>query len=111
MFEKLRQRWGLSTVRVVLVLMTFALGGSLCGYAARKLMLLMEAPKGAAWWVIYLIMVTVLWPIAIMFISVPFGQYTFFKAYLTRMARRMGFGKKDQTVGKKQHRPKHSDTV
>ena len=111
MFKKLRQRWGLSTIRVVLVLITFAVGGSLCGYAARKLMLWMEVPGGIGWWALYLLLVTVLWPMAVMLISVPFGQFTFFKAYLTRIARKMGFGKKEQRVDTKKQATKPSDAV
>ena len=93
MFQKLRQRWGVSAIRLVLILCTFAVGGSLCGYAAKRLMLLLDAPDGIIWWVLYLLLVTFLWPVAVMLVSVLFGQFSFFKMYLTRMARRMGFGK------------------
>ncbi len=100
MFDKLRQRWGLSTLRVVLVLITFAAGGSLCGWAARKLMVLIDVPKGVMWWVLYLVLVTVLWPLAVMLISVPMGQFPFFRSYLGRMARRMGFGRAEKPAAK-----------
>ncbi len=105
MFDRLRQRWGISTLRVLLVLITFAAGGSLCGWAARKLMLLMDVPNGIIWWVLYLLLVTVLWPVAVMLISLLTGQFSFFKSYLSRMAHRMGFGTKERTAAKS------SDTV
>lgn len=98
MFRKLRQRWGVSGFRLVLILCTFAIGGSLCGYAARKLMLLLDAPEGVAWWLLYLVLVTLLWPLCVMMVSVVFGQFSFFKTYLARMARRMGFGKRSRSV-------------
>ena len=83
---------------MVLILCTFAIGGSLCGYAARRLMLWFDAPEGIVWWVLYVLLVTFLWPVAIMLVSVLFGQFSFFKMYLMRMARRMGFGRSSGKV-------------
>lgn len=111
MFRKLQQRWGLGTGRIILVLITFATGGSLCGYAARKLMLLMDVPKGVGWWALYLLLVTVLWPFAILLISMPLGQFSFFKGYLIRMAKRMGFAKKEDPARIKAKASEPSDTA
>jgi hypothetical protein len=36
MFEKLRQKWKVNVLQLVLILCTFAIGGSLTGYAAKK---------------------------------------------------------------------------
>jgi hypothetical protein len=94
MFRKLQERWAVSAGRMVLILCTFAIGGSLCGYAARKLMELTDISGGFLWWLLYILLVTFLWPIAVMLVSVLFGQFAFFKTYLMRMARRMGFGKR-----------------
>lgn len=111
MFEKLRQRWGISAMRVVLVLMTFAIGGSLCGYAARHIMLLLDVPSRIVWWALYLALVTILWPVAVMVVSLPFGQFYFFKSYLTRLARRIFQGKKTMPKDQERRRPEHSDSV
>ncbi len=94
MFDKLRARWGVGTLQLALILCTFAIGGSLCGWAARKVMLFADLEKGLGWWLLYLALVTILWPFAVILISVPLGQWSFFKTYLARIARRMGFGKK-----------------
>jgi hypothetical protein len=93
MFEKLKEKWKVNGFRLFLILCTFAIGGSLCGYAARKLMDLMTMDKGVMWYVIYIILVTLLWPVAVISVSVFFGQFRFFRNYLSRMAGRM-FGKK-----------------
>jgi hypothetical protein len=93
-FSRLQQKWGVSATRVVLILCTFAIGGSLCSWAGKQLMSFSGMEKGFWWWVLYLVLVTLLWPMCVMLISVFFGQFTFFKNYLGRMARRMGFGKK-----------------
>ena len=111
MFQKLRQRWGVSAVRLVLILCTFAIGGSLCGYAARKLMQVLDAPDGVVWWLLYLVLVTLLWPVAVMLVSVLFGQFAFFKSYLMRMARRMGFGKSSPEVKNTRPASDNSDPV
>ena len=93
MFDKLKEKWKVSGARLFLILCTFAIGGSLCGYAARKLMDLMALEKGVIWYVVYIILVTLLWPVAVITVSVFFGQFRFFRNYLSRMAARM-FGKK-----------------
>lgn len=97
MFNRLQQKWKVNFTRLVLILITFSVGGSLCGYLGRKLLVatLPDLPAtNAWWWVLYLTLVTLLWPMCVMLISVPLGQFSFFKSYLGRMARRMGFGKK-----------------
>jgi hypothetical protein len=93
MLQGLQKRWGLSPLNVVLSLCTFAIGGSLCGYISRMLLVWMDIPKGISWWLLYLLILTITWPISVLLISIPFGQFAFFKMYLKRMARRMGFGK------------------
>ena len=111
MFQKLRQRWRVGAGRLVLILCTFAIGGSLCGYAARKLMELLDAAEGFVWWLLYLLFVTLLWPVAVMVVSVVFGQFAFFKSYLMRMARRMGFGKASRRVNGSRSAAGSSDAV
>lgn len=49
--------------------------------------------KGPAWVLLYIILVTLLWPFCVLLISVPFGQFTFFIKYLAKMKNRIS-GKK-----------------
>lgn len=105
MFQKLQKRWGISAIRVVLVLCTFAVGGSFSGFAARKLMPILELDKGAIYWLVYVVLVTLIWPMAVLIFSIVFGQFTFFKGYLGRMATRMGFARKKNDF-KKSDAPK-----
>lgn len=100
MFRRLQQKWGVTPLRLVLILCTFAIGGSLCSWAGRKLMVLSGLDKGVLWWVLYLVLITLLWPLAVLLVSALFGQFAFFKNYLGRVARRMGFGKKMAVRGK-----------
>jgi formyltetrahydrofolate-dependent phosphoribosylglycinamide formyltransferase len=90
MFNKLLQKWKVSPLQLVLILCTFAIGGSLTGLAARKIIGWWEIEHQLLWIMIYLMLVTLLWPVAVMTVSVPFGQYGFFSRYLVKMAGRMG---------------------
>ena len=90
MFEKLKKHWGVNGFNLTLILITFAFGGSLCGYAARKLLTLINIDKGFVWILLYLLTVTILWPFAVLMVSVPFGQFNFFKGYLNKIKNRMG---------------------
>jgi formyltetrahydrofolate-dependent phosphoribosylglycinamide formyltransferase len=96
MFEKLQQKWKVSGWRLLLILVTFALGGSLCGYAGRKLLGLLDIESTAIRIPLYVILVTILWPLCVILISIPLGQFVFFRSYLQKMGRRMR-GKKKNT--------------
>lgn len=93
MFEKLKNKWKVSGIQLVLILCTFAIGGSLCGYAGRKVMAFIPVEKGVLWSVLYVLLITILWPIAVLLVSVFFGQFAFFKNYLKRVAKRLGITK------------------
>jgi len=96
MFEKLKQRWKVNGVNLVLIIATFALGGSLCGYAGRKILMLTGLEKGAFWIILYVLLVTLLWPLCVLLISIPLGQFSFFKGYLTKVWGKMSGRKKAQ---------------
>ena len=89
MFKKLQNKWGVGFTRLILILCVFAIGGSLSGYLAKRVMELFQIPNRAVWLTIYIIVVTLLWPIMVLFVSVFFGQFKFFKNYLKKMAIRM----------------------
>jgi len=89
MFGKLKNKWKVSGGRLALILLSFALGGSLCGYTGRKLLSLTGVEKGVLWVVLYIIFIIILWPIAVIAVSLLTGQFRFFGDYLRRMGRRM----------------------
>ena len=93
MLDKLQKKWKVTGIQLILILCTFAIGGSLCGYAARKIMVLLPIEGGVLRGVLYILIVTLLWPFSVMLISVFFGQYKFFKGYLGRVAKRIGLKK------------------
>jgi hypothetical protein len=89
MLKKLQQKWKVGIGRLVLIITTFALGGSLCGYAGRKLLGLTGMEKGVLWIVLYVLLITILWPIAVILVSIPLGQFAFFKNYLKKVFARI----------------------
>ncbi|MCY7292386.1 MAG: hypothetical protein LH615_09415 [Ferruginibacter sp.] len=89
MFQKLQNKWKVSASRLLLIIATFAIGGSLCGYLGRKVMGFTNVDKSFLWVLLYLLVVTILWPICVIIISIPLGQFTFFKKYLKNISVRM----------------------
>lgn len=89
MFKKWKEKWKVSWLQFMLIICTFACGGSLCGFAGRKLLGFTSLEKGALYFIIYIITISILWPFCVLLISIPLGQFTFFRNYLQRMGARM----------------------
>jgi formyltetrahydrofolate-dependent phosphoribosylglycinamide formyltransferase len=102
MFEKLKARWKVNTINLLLIIATFALGGSLCGYAGRRLLLLTNLEKGVPWVILYVLLVTLLWPVCVLLISIPLGQFAFFKNYIIKVWKKLSLPT-GQAGGKKAH--------
>ncbi len=89
MLEKLKSKWGVSVGRVVLILVTFAVGGSLTGYIGKIIMDWINIKSTAAYIPIYIIVVTIVWPCMVLLVSIFTGQFLFFRKYLKRMFDRL----------------------
>ena len=96
MFKKLQDKWKVSGWRLLLILITFAIGGSLTGYVGKMMMSLTGIETAGIYIPVYIIVVTLVWPLMVIIVSVPMGQFVFFRAYLKKMARRMGGKRKEQ---------------
>lgn len=94
MFKQLQKRWQVGLLRLVLILCVFAIGGTLSGYIAKWVMQLFQISNRAIWLLVYIAVVTVLWPVMVTLVSIFFGQFGFFKNYLKKMAIRMRMMKK-----------------
>jgi hypothetical protein len=90
MFQRLQQKWKVNGLQLLLILCTFAIGGSLTGFTGKKLMNFLAIERGWLWVVIYILIVTLLWPFSVLLVSVFFGQYRFFTGYLKKIGRRIG---------------------
>lgn len=98
MLEKLKKHWKVNGVNLVLIIVTFALGGSLCGFAGRKILLLTNLEKDFTWFVLYILLITLLWPLSVILVSIPLGQYSFFKKYISRIWNKIIRKKKNKAV-------------
>ena len=90
MFEKLREKWKVNVFQLVLILCTFAIGGSLTGYAAKKIMNALSIEADWLWTLIYILLVTIIWPMIVLIISLPFGQFRFFYNYTRKLGQKVG---------------------
>lgn len=89
MFNKLKKKWRVSAWQVLLILVIFALGGSLTGLIGRKLMNVFEIEILALYIIVYILLITIMWPLAVLAVSIPFGQFSFFRAYIIRISNRL----------------------
>jgi hypothetical protein len=96
MFEKLKSKWKVNSIQLLLILCTFAIGGSLTGYISRKILHVFEIDNRTLWLIIYILLITILWPMMVIVVSIFFGQFTFFKQYLIKVGKRMGILKQSK---------------
>jgi hypothetical protein len=89
MFERLQKKWKVSGWRLLLILVTFAIGGSLTGIAGKKLMPYLGIENTIIYIVVYVMLVTIIWPLMVLIVSIPFGQFFFFRNYISRMGNRV----------------------
>jgi len=97
--KRLQEKWKLGTGQFWLVILTFALGGSLSGRLCSFLLKLVFLEKNWAFWLVYPLFLTILWPFSVIFVSFFTGQFAFFKGYLARVgARLLGSGSAGDSV-------------
>jgi hypothetical protein len=89
MFNRLQKKWKVNGWRLLLILITFALGGSITGFVGRRLMSFLEIEMVVLYIIVYILLITVLWPLAVLIVSIPFGQFFFFRNYILRLVNRL----------------------
>ena len=92
MFERLQNKWKVNNLQLVLIISTFAVGGSSTGFIAKKIMNALPIDQDWIWVTVYLLLMTIIWPIAILVVSIPFGQFPFFIKYIRKIGNKMGIG-------------------
>ncbi len=96
MFEGLQKKWKVSGGRLALILCTFAIGGSVTGFAGKKIMNALSIQQDWLWAVIYILLITIIWPLAVLVVSIPFGQFSFFTKYIRKIGEKTGLVKKKE---------------
>ncbi len=92
MFEGLQKKWKVSGLQLTLILCTFAIGGSVTGFIGKKVMNALNVHQDWLWTIIYIVLITLIWPLAVIIISIPFGQYPFFIKYIRKLGNKIGIG-------------------
>lgn len=92
MFDGLQKKWKVTGLQLALILFTFAIGGSLTGYVAKKIMNALSIHQDWLWAVLYILLITIIWPLAVIVVSIPFGQFSFFIRYIRKIGAKMGIG-------------------
>ena len=83
--KRLMEKWQVSKGRLILILITFAMGGSLTGYLGRKVLNLLSIENTLLFILCYIIIMTLIWPFAVLTVSLLTGQASFFIKYLGRL--------------------------
>ena len=98
--QNLQEKWKVGGSQFWLIMLTFALGGSLSGRLCSFLLNLVFLEKNWAFWLVYPLFLTILWPFSVLFVSFFTGQFRFFRGYLARVgAKVFGIGGSAFTSG------------
>ena len=96
MFGKLKEKWKVNWFQFALIFTTFALGGSLCAKVGNWLLTFFLSESNVFYWIIYIPLISMLWPICVLADSIPLGQYSFFIDYLKKIGQKIGLFIKDK---------------
>lgn len=97
MFEKLQKKWKVNGLQLALILCTFAIGGSATGFVGKKIMNALQIQQDWLWAVVYILLITIIWPMAVLVVSIPFGQFRFFVNYIRKLGSKLGLVKAPAT--------------
>jgi formyltetrahydrofolate-dependent phosphoribosylglycinamide formyltransferase len=90
MFQGLQKKWKVGGLQLALIITTFAIGGSATGFMGKKIMNALPIHQDWLWTIIYILLVIIIWPLAVIVISFFFGQYKFFSGYVRRLGVQVG---------------------
>jgi formyltetrahydrofolate-dependent phosphoribosylglycinamide formyltransferase len=105
MFKTLKQKWKVNNLQLFFIICTFAIGGSLTGFIAKKFLNWLAIEHDWLWTLIYILLIIIIWPAAVIVISILFGQFRFFSKYVRRLGEKVGIvrsrDKKEESVIKR----------
>ena len=96
MLKRLQEKWKVNALQLLLILCTFAIGGSLTGWVGKKIMNALAIGQDWLWAIVYILLVTLIWPLAVIIVSIPFGQFSFFIKYIRKIGIKMGLVKPEK---------------
>src|SRR6266496_3219475 len=90
MFKRLQQKWKVGPLQIILIIICFAIGGGVTGFAAKKIINLFSIRQDWLWAIVYILLISIIWPVAVIVVSIFFGQFKFFSGYVGRVGRKLG---------------------
>ena len=95
MVKHLKKKWNVNGWRMLIILIVFALSGSTTAFLGRRLIGYLDIEMVVVETIVYFILISVIWPFTILIISIPFGQFGFFRNYISRIGNRLFTRKKN----------------
>jgi len=97
LFKKLYKRWDVTyRWELVAIFLAFAVTGSTAGRISNPLMDLIglgkDVTSGWVYWPVRILLIFPIYQVLLVIFGWIFGQYSFFKAFATKMVSRMGLG-------------------
>lgn len=62
-------------------------------FCRQKVMNVLQIQQDWLWAVVYILLVTIIWPMAVLIVSIPFGQFRFFINYIRKLGSKLGLVK------------------
>ena len=97
-FKKLETKWVVKYKwEMIRIFLVFAITGSSSVFISKPIMKLIGITKEnlnvVVYWILYIIIGLIFYQVLLISIAWIFGQYTFFKNFLKRLAKRLGLGR------------------
>jgi hypothetical protein len=94
--NKLKNRWGISSNnQLILILLVFAVNGSLSGIITKPVLAFVGLSKENVpiliYWILYLVVISIVYFLLLIVISKLFGQSSFFKKFAKQSLSPFGF--------------------
>ncbi|MBL0268211.1 MAG: hypothetical protein IPP99_06015 [Chitinophagaceae bacterium] len=64
-------------------------------FVGKKIMNALSIQQDWLWAICYFLLITLLWPLAVLLISIPFGQFRFFSRYIRKIGAKIGVGRRE----------------
>jgi formyltetrahydrofolate-dependent phosphoribosylglycinamide formyltransferase len=84
MLKRLQQKWKVGLFQFVVIIICFVLAGSATCYISGNIIDIFPK-ENWLWTMIYIIIIALTWPLAVLTTSIFSGQFSFFKAFVRRL--------------------------
>lgn len=98
MLKRLQEHWGINGIRFIMVMIVFAITGTLTAWVSREITTWIPASAySALWWFLKSLVFIIGYPLILIIIATLLGQFAFFWKFEKKLLRRLGFFSSDIT--------------